>query len=236
MIRFCYDAVLLDRFPTIRGGVILARGLHGGPTPPALAAAFQAEQAAVLESIGQTPLAEIPALAAWRSAFRAFGAEPTKYRCASEALLRRLTKKGDIPGINLLVDLGNLVSIRYAMPLAMFDLTHATGTITVRFARGDERFTELDSDEVKHPEPGEVIFVDDTGLIFARRWCWRQSAQSASSESTTDVLITLEGQHAGAEADVRAGLADLRALLAEYAGGTIVAADVLGPGNAAIEG
>ena len=236
MIRFCYAAELLDRFPTIRGGMLVARGLHGGPTPPALAAAFQAEQAAVLDRIGQTPLAEIPALAAWRSAFRAFGAEPTKYRCASEALLRRLTKKGDIPGINLLVDLGNLVSIRYAMPLAMFDLTHATGTITVRFAQGDERFTELGSDEIKHPEPGEVIFVDDTGLIFARRWCWRQSAQSASREGTTDVLITLEGQQAGAEADVRAGLDDLRALLAEYAGGTIVAADVLGPGNVAIEG
>lgn len=236
MVRFCYDAELLARFPAIRGGITLVRGLHGGPTPPALAAAFQAEQTAVLARIDGTPLAEIPALSAWRSAYRAFGAEPTKYRCASEALLRRLTKKGDIPSINLLVDLGNLVSIRYGLPLAMFDLTHANGTITVRFARGDERFTELDSDEVKHPEPGEVIFVDDTGLIFARRWCWRQSAQSASSATTTDVLITLEGQHDGAEADVRAGLADLRALLADYAGGTIVAADVLMPGNVAIEG
>jgi DNA/RNA-binding domain of Phe-tRNA-synthetase-like protein len=236
MIRFQYDMALLARFPTIRGGAIFVRGLRGGPTPPALAAAFQAEQAAVLARIGSTPLAELPTLSAWRSAYRAFGAEPTQYRCAAEALLRRLTKKGDIPGINLLVDLGNLISIRYAMPLAMFDLTHAAGTITVRFAQGDERFTELGSDEVKHPEPGEVIFVDDTGLIFARRWCWRQSAQSASTEATTDVLITLEGQHPGAEAEVRAGLADLRALLAEYAGGATVAADVLGPGNVAIEG
>jgi len=236
MIRFQYDAALLARYPVLRGGAIFAQGLRGGPTPPALAAAFQPEQAAVLARVGSTPLSELSSLAAWRGAFRAFGAEPTQNRSAAEALLRRLTKKGDIPNINLLVDLGNLVSIRYALPVAIMDLRSATGPITVRFAQGDERFTELDSAEVRHPDPGEVIFADETGLVFARRWCWRQSAESAASEATTDAVITVEGHHAGAEADVQAALADLRALLAEYAGGTIVAVAVLGPGNVASEG
>ena len=39
-------------------------------------------------------------------------------RSAAEALLRRLTKQGSIPSINTLVDIGNLVSIRYALPVA----------------------------------------------------------------------------------------------------------------------
>jgi DNA/RNA-binding domain of Phe-tRNA-synthetase-like protein len=46
--------------------------------------------------------------------FTRFGAKPTQYRCAAEALLRRLAKHGDISPINTLVDIGNLVSIRYA--------------------------------------------------------------------------------------------------------------------------
>jgi DNA/RNA-binding domain of Phe-tRNA-synthetase-like protein len=224
MFRFCYDSDLLTQFPTIRGGVILARGLTNGPTPPTLADAYLAEQQAVLKRVGDTPLSEIPSLAAWRRAFTAFGIKPTQYRSAAEALLRRLTKKGDIPNLNMLVDLGNLVSIRYALPVAVFDLKHTEGTTTVRLANGDERFTPLGVDEVEHPTPGEVIFVDDTGLVSARRWCWRQSDQSASRESTTNVLVTVEAHHDTGAQDVSAALHDLEHLLAEYAGGTIQSA------------
>jgi DNA/RNA-binding domain of Phe-tRNA-synthetase-like protein len=235
MTAIRYDAALLAQFPTICGGMVIARGLTNGPTPDALAAAYTAEQAQVRARLNGVGLGDVPSLSAWRTAFRAFGTEPTKYRSAAEALLRRLKKKGDIPGLNLLVDLGNLISIRYAMPLAVFDVRDMTGGITVRLAQGDERFTELGSDAVKHPEPGEVIFADDTGLVFARRWCWRQSAQSASRPDTTDVIITLEGHHADAAAEIEAGLYDLQNLLAAYAGGEVIAAAVLGPDNPALE-
>ena len=228
---FRYHTALLDRFPTIRGGVILARALRNGPTPPALAATLVAEQQATLARLGDTPLSEVPSLAAWRRAFSAFGVKPTQYRSAAEALLRRLTKHGDIPSVNLLVDLGNLVSIRYALPVAVFDLRATTGPVTVRFATGDERFTDLGTDEVVHPDPGEVIFVDEAGLVSARRWCWRQSDQSAAREDTAEALITVEGHHASAEEDVRAALADLQALLSEYAPGALLHSDLLSPSN-----
>ncbi len=235
LLRFGYDPLLLAKFPTVRGGVILARGLRNGPAPLALEEAFRAEQAAALARLGDTPLAEVPSLAAWRRAFRDFGAEPTQHRSAAEALLRRLTKKGDIPGLNALVDLGNLVSIRYALPVAVFDARQITGAVTVRLAAGGERFTELGSDEVRHPQPGEVIFVDEAGLVSARRWCWRQSAQSAARDDTTEAIITVEGHHAEAEADVRAALDDLLALLEAYSGGAFLPA-ILGPDAPFIEG
>jgi DNA/RNA-binding domain of Phe-tRNA-synthetase-like protein len=219
MTAFRYDAQVLARFPTTWGGVLVARGLRSGPTPPGLLEAFRAEQAAVLARLGGRPLSEVPSLAAWRRVFRAFGVDPTQTRSAAEALLRRLTKKGDLPSVNLLVDVGNLVSIRYALPAAVLDLRGIAGGITVCLAQGHEPFTELDSDEVKHPEPGEVIFVDDSGVVAARRWCWRQSAQSGAREGTTDVLVTAEAHHEAAEDDVRAALRDLAALLAEHAGG-----------------
>ncbi len=79
-----------------------------------------------------------------------------------------------------------------------------------------------------------MIFVDDSGLIYARRWCWRQSLQSAAREDTTDVIITLEGHHETAQAEIRAGLDDLQQLLSEYAGGAVVQAAVLGPDNPAL--
>jgi DNA/RNA-binding domain of Phe-tRNA-synthetase-like protein len=164
--------------------------MHNIPAPPELQEAFQAEQRIVLERLGDTPLSEIPSLSAWRGAFRGFGVEPTKYRSAAEALLRRLTKKGDIPSINALVDAYNLVSIRYAVPMAAFDTRQLSGSLIIRFADGSEWFTAHDEPEAVHPEPGEVIFVDETGLIFARRWCWKQSQQSTTALDTTTAIIT----------------------------------------------
>lgn len=213
MTLFRYDDAILAKYPDVIGGMILARGVVNGETPAAIREAYAAEQTATLARLGATPLSQVPALAAWRAAFRGFGVDPTQYRCAAEALLRRLTKAGSIPNVNALVDLGNLVSIRYALPIAVVDLRTIPAGTTVRFARGDERFTNLGQEAADHPAPGEVIFSDDAGLVTARRWCWRQSAESAARDDTTDVLITIEAHHATGRAAVDAAIRDLTELL-----------------------
>jgi DNA/RNA-binding domain of Phe-tRNA-synthetase-like protein len=210
---FRYDSAVLERFPGVVGGVIHATGVRNGPSPAALRDAFEAEQAAAIARIGDTPLSELPSIAAWRRTFRAFGVDPTGYRSAAEALLRRLTKQGSISSINALVDVGNLVAIRYALPVAIFDLRALTGAVTVRFARGDESFTDLGSGGRESPSEGEVVFVDEAGNVCARRWCWRQSAESAAGPETTDILVTVEGQHESAAADVAAARRDLEELI-----------------------
>jgi DNA/RNA-binding domain of Phe-tRNA-synthetase-like protein len=220
MATFRYSKEILVRYPNVVGGVILARGMTNGPTPESLLAAYAAEQQATLQRLGTTPLSQIPALAAWRAAFRGFDVDPTQYRSASESLMRRLTKKGDIPSINMLVDLGNLVSIRYALPVAVFDTRALQGAVTVHFADGSERYTTLGESEVDHPEPGEVVFSDETGLVIARRWCWRQSDQSAAQDDTTKAIITVEAHHADGRRDIEAALNDLLELLKQYAGGS----------------
>src|SRR6266700_914412 len=161
---FQYHPDILVRYPAVVGGAMLVRDVTNGPTPASLLAAYQAEQQATLQRIGNTPLSQIASLAAWRSALRGFGVEPTQYRSAAEALLRRLTKKGDIPSINTLVDIGNLVSIRYALPVAVIDTRSIQGPITVHFANGSERYTNLGQAEVEPPVPGEVIFSDEAGM------------------------------------------------------------------------
>ncbi|MBN1122437.1 MAG: hypothetical protein JXJ17_15280 [Anaerolineae bacterium] len=218
MTIFQYHPDIIARFSDLVGGIVVAHGIANGSTPDSVREIYLSEQQEVLDRIGNTPLSEIESLAAWRSAFRAFDVNPTKYRSAAEALLRRLTKKGDIPSINTLVDLCNLVSIRYALPVAALDTAGIDGAITVHFAGGSEQFMNLGADEAEHPEPGEVVFTDESGAVVARRWCWRQSDQSAARPETTDVVITIESQHSGGRADVEAAAADLCDLLAEYLG------------------
>ncbi|MEZ4595606.1 MAG: phenylalanine--tRNA ligase beta subunit-related protein [Chloroflexota bacterium] len=224
---FRYDRPVTERFPTVVGGVIVATGVVNGPSPPALLEAFHAEMAATRERIGATPLSELPTLAAWRRVFRGFGVDPTQYRSAAEALLRRLVKQGALPSIGTLVDLANLVSIRHALPVAVFDLAALSGTLTVRFARGDEDWADLGSSLAEHPEPGEVIFADELDRVSARRWCWRQSLASAARDATTSVLVTVEGHHDDAADDVARAVEELCGLLRTHASAETVRTAVL---------
>ena len=210
---FSYHHEVLARFPTIRAGVVHADRLVNGPSPDPLRKAFQEQQSVSLARFRGTPMSEIPSVLAWRRTFSAFGVQPTRYRNAAEALIRRLTKAGDIPSINSLVDIANLVSIRYGLPVAAMDQARVAGPTTVRLANGDEHFNDLGSSRTTSPEAGEVIFVDRAGAVAARRWCWRQSARSATGPGTVVALYTVEGHHEAAEEDVASATRDLVALL-----------------------
>jgi DNA/RNA-binding domain of Phe-tRNA-synthetase-like protein len=218
---FQYHPDILERFPDLVGGVIFAQDIQNSPTPSELLTSYNNEQSAVLQRLSGAPLSDIASLAAWRRAFRAFGVKPTQYRSAAEALLRRLTKHGDIPSINTLVDLANLVSIRFALPVAVFDTRVLQLPVTVHFAEGDEPYIPLGKSETVFPEPGEVVFSDEARRVIARRWCWRQSDDSAARMDTTKAVITVEAHHPGAHADIEAAVQDLLTLLGEYTTGSL---------------
>lgn len=228
---FSYHPDVIERYPAIRAGVVHAVGLSNGPSPGALHDEYRAQQHASRAELGDRALSAVPSVAAWRRAFSGFGVKPTQYRSAAEALLRRLVKRGDIPSINLLVDIANLVSIRYGLPAAAFDQAAVAGSTVVRFADGEERFTDLGSSRVVHPVPGEVIFADQVGVVSARRWCWRQSAQSATGPETVEALFTVEGHHDNAHRDVASASNDLTGLLEKYQPAARLEVALLSPEN-----
>jgi DNA/RNA-binding domain of Phe-tRNA-synthetase-like protein len=61
-------------------------------------------------------IAAYPPVAAMRKLFRGAGCDPTRYRPASEALLRRLVKGSELPAIHPLVDVNNCLSAELAVP------------------------------------------------------------------------------------------------------------------------
>ncbi|EDP65856.1 hypothetical protein BAL199_03489 [alpha proteobacterium BAL199] len=129
------------------------------------------------------------------------GLKPTQYRCASESLLRRFRKEDALPQIHPLIDLCNAVSLAFAIPIAVSDVSRITGHLQVRPATGDETYRAF-SGEIERPEVDEVIFADATNQAHARRWTHRQSAHSAVGEQTKDVLIVAEAMHESAADDM----------------------------------
>ncbi|GAA1039699.1 phenylalanine--tRNA ligase beta subunit-related protein [Virgisporangium ochraceum] len=207
MTRFQHAKDLRDDFPDLVAGVVAFSGVT-----PDVSAAVASHTATASARLAGGPLAEFPEIQAWRRAFARMGLKPTQYRCASEALLRRLSKEGAVARINPLVDLCNAVSMAYAVPVAALDLDRVDGDLEVRYAEGTEVY-ETFAGDTEHPEPGEVSFVDSAGRAHARRWTNRQSGYSAVRASTSNVLIVAEALHAGARADVEGLVGALAAAL-----------------------
>jgi len=218
-VLFRYDRKLIEDFPQTAFGFVYGEGLQVARSDERLRREFTEEQQTTLERVGHLSPADIPSLAAWRRTFSAFGVSPTKYRSAAEALLRRLRTTGEIPSINNLVDIGNLISLRYSLPVLVYDEATTQGMVRIGYSRGTEVYRELHRDTHVTPAKGEVIFCDEADQVIARRWCWRQSSYSAVTEETRRALLLVEAQHETGLADVRKATLDARTLIANYAAG-----------------
>ena len=85
------------------------------------------EQYKELENFVKNKFAENPpssdvVVSAVRRMYRKIGWEPTKYRPSSEAMIRRFLKDKGLYRINNFVDLGNVASTKYHLPMGLYDL------------------------------------------------------------------------------------------------------------------
>ncbi|MEO3812251.1 phenylalanine--tRNA ligase beta subunit-related protein [Sphaerisporangium sp. B11E5] len=211
-----HAADIWSAHPDLVAGVVVATGI----TPDGDTGADVEEFSALARArLAAAPEAEFPEIQAWRRAFSRMGLKPTQYRCASEALLRRLRKEGALPRIHPLIDLCNAISTAFAIPVAALDTTRVSKGLDVRPAHGDETYHTL-SGQAEHPDPGEVIFADAAGHAHARRWTNRQSGHSAVRDTTASVLIVMEAMHGSAAEDVPRLMDALASRLSRTWGGT----------------
>ena len=207
---FSHSSEIWNDYPELLPGVLYAEGIRKDALVGDLVAQFSAIAEARLATSSE---GELPEIQAWRRVFSRMGLKPTQYRCASEALLRRFRQEKSLPQIHPLIDLCNAVSLAFAIPVAVFDISRITGHLEVRYASGSEIYSTF-SGETERPEAHEVIFADEAGRAHARRWTNRQSAHSAVRDGTSAVLIVAEAQHVSAAADVQRLTAALAEALA----------------------
>jgi DNA/RNA-binding domain of Phe-tRNA-synthetase-like protein len=105
--------------------------------------------------------AEMEALAPARELYRSFGIDPTKTRPSSEALLRRVLKGKPLPAILNAVDLCNFLSLKFMLPLGLYDSEKIDGAVVLRKGRPGESFAGIRKGDV-HLE-GRPVLVDRRG-------------------------------------------------------------------------
>lgn len=205
-------------FPGYVRGVVIADGVRNGPSPAELIESLRQAEASLRDRLSLDRIAEEPRIAAWREAYRKFGAKPSEFRCSVEAMARRVLRDDPLPSINALVDIGNLISLRYLLPVGGHAIDVLTGDIELRLARGDETFVAFGTSEVEHPLPGEVVFVEGE-TVLTRRWTWRQANHTLTLLETTAVEFNVDGLPPVSAAEVEQACAEAVAWIKRFCGG-----------------
>lgn len=151
-------------------------------------------EAAAQEVLAAGLVEQVPHVAAWREAYRAFGAKPQRTRNSLEALMRRAGTAGSgLPRVNALTDIYNAVSVLHRVPLGGEDLSSYAGAPRLLRATGIEPFDTVADGEpvIEHPEVGEVVWCDHVG-VTCRRWNWRQGRRTQLTPDTTSALFILD--------------------------------------------
>ena len=99
--------------------------------------------AEVRASLSRDTLASHPPVAALRRLFKEAGTDPSRYRPASEALLRRVLKNEPIPAIHPLVDVNNCLSAKLAVPCCVMAEGSFEPPFVFRAGREDESYHSL---------------------------------------------------------------------------------------------
>ena len=86
-------------------------------------------------------LKDMSSISATRAVYKACGKDPSRYRPASEALIRRMLQGKELYQIDTLVDLINLASIAYGYSIGGFDADKFVGdTLTLGIGREGEPY------------------------------------------------------------------------------------------------
>jgi len=142
-------------------GLIEASPVQVGPAGSLLSAEITALCARLCSAHAGRPPAEIGGLSPARRLYRGFGIDPTSTRPSSEALLRRVLQGKAFPAVNSAVDVCNLCSASFLLPIGLYDAAKIRGAVTLRRGKPGESYPGIRKDAVN--VAGRPVLVDELG-------------------------------------------------------------------------
>ena len=147
--------------PLIAVGGVEAAPVRVGPAPDGLVAEIERLCETVTRSWSGRPPSEIEGLTPARRLYRSFGIDPTSTRPSSEALIRRVLQGKPFPRVNSAVDVCNLCSVTFLLPIGLYDAAKIDGDVTLRRGAPAESYPGIRKDSVN--VGGRPVLVDAAG-------------------------------------------------------------------------
>jgi DNA/RNA-binding domain of Phe-tRNA-synthetase-like protein len=121
-----------------------------------------------------------------RRLYKSFRVDPTKHRPSAEALWRRLRDRDDFPAVNPLVDLTNLLSLKYQVCFGLYDLARVHGAVRITLGDAGDQYQGIRKETLNFA--GKIVLRDDQGAFGNPS---ADSLRASVQPSSTDVLQVL---------------------------------------------
>ncbi len=125
-------------------------------------------------------------IGAMRSAYKALGKDPSRYRGSAEALLRRVLSGKGLYQINSVVDINNLVSLESLNPAGTYDLEKITPPMELRIGAAGESYKGIGKDLINIESL--PVFADAAGPFGSPT---SDSERAMVSMETRKILMVL---------------------------------------------
>ena len=134
-------------------------------------------------------LKDMPGIAATRRVYKACGKDPSRYRPASEQLIRRMLQGKELYQIDTLVDLVNLASIAYGYSIGGFDADKMVGdTLTLGVGREGEPYEGIGRGMLNIA--GLPVYRDEQGGVGTPT---SDNERTKMTLQTTHLLVLING-------------------------------------------
>ncbi len=201
--------------------MIIAKGINNEESSEDIERMAREEEARIRGEFSIDKLSQHPKIEAWRKAYQVFGAKPKEHRSSVENLYRAVLGGKSVRHINTLVDIYNLISLKYILPVGGEDIDKVKGDIVLTFAGANEPPALLLGDkEPRPPHEGEVIYRDDISAI-CRRWNWREAKRTKLTEGTKNSILVIEGLPPVTRDEIETATKELAKLVKQYCQGEI---------------
>ncbi|MCP2519179.1 phenylalanine--tRNA ligase beta subunit-related protein [SCandidatus Aminicenantes bacterium Aminicenantia_JdfR_composite] len=212
MRKIIIEKEIFSKFPDFKRGLVLIKNIENSFINEKIEKLLNEE----IEKRASQQNLDHDFIKAWDEIHRKFGSNPNKYPPSIKALLKRVEKGKKIPYINSVVALFNYISLKYLIPCGGDDVEKIEGNSCLGFAKGNEIFVPLGTQEQENPEPGEIIYYDDRTLnVMCRKWNWRNGDFSKITENSKKIIINVDGAGIVPESVIKQARDELAELLKE---------------------
>lgn len=174
--------------PAFRGAAITAT-VRNSASSPALWSEIERAIEALRARYTPETIKENPGICATRAAYRLAGKDPSRYRPACEQLARRVLQGKELYRVNTLVDLMNLISLRFGYSTAALDADQLIGnSVELDLGREGELYEAIGRGPLNIANL--PVYRDAAGAFATPT---SDSTRTMLSLETTHVLLLING-------------------------------------------
>ncbi len=215
-MKFLISPEIFQKYSQLSVGVIVAKDLDNSKKLEEVRKEIRKVETEIRNKYNTKTLSQTPKIDIWRKAYSSFGAKPKENKCSVENLYRLVLQGAPLKHINSIVDIYNLISLKYMLPVGGEDTDKISGDIELTFAKSNDAPVLLLGDkDSRPPHKGEVIYKDNISTV-CRRWNWREADRTKLTETTKNAIIIIENLIPSENHTLISALDEMKKLLESY--------------------